>query len=137
MDITASAGMEVHWKSPKYDGTTHYPEGDYCCSLNITIPATYSMFMVTMEMQSPSNIYESSGCTYDNIEYHSSSGISSTLCGNLGGQTWTEMMVYNAPLYFSFTWCSYKADGSTEVGFDMKVSGVDLMGRKIVGFKRN
>jgi len=123
-----SDGDTSYWASPNYDGNSkNYPEGDYCCWLNITIPSSYNMFMVTMEMSSPSNIHETSSCSGDLITYHSSAGTSSTLCGDLSGQTWTEMQVYDGPKVFGFQWCSVKSDGGTNLGFNMTISGQDLM----------
>merc|ERR1711915_599322 len=58
--LTASDGMSETWESPNYDGISSYPYGEYCCWMNITIPDTYSMFMVTMEMSSSSGIHETS-----------------------------------------------------------------------------
>merc|ERR1711874_744021 len=126
-ELTAYHGMKEYWVSPKYDGTTHYPHGDYCCSLNITIPKPLNMFMVNMEMESPSRIYESNQCIHDNIAYTGSSGHTSTICGDLGGQTWSEVTAYNPPLHFHFTWCSTAADGhKTDIGFKMRITGQDL-----------
>merc|ERR1739842_65081 len=133
-EVTMSVSTSVYWQSPRYDGTTHGPQGDYCCSLNITIPGTYQMFMANMEMQSPSKIHESSGCKFDHITFTSSTGSSTTLCGNLKDQTWTEMVIFDGEKDFSFEWCSSTEDASgsnkdeTAIGFSMKITGVDLLG---------
>jgi len=86
------------------------------------------MFMVTMTMGSPAQIHETSQCAGDRITYLSSDNIESTLCGDLSGQTWTEIAVYNAPRYFGFEWCSVKDDGGTDVGFQMTIAGLDTSG---------
>jgi len=123
--------MSVDWQSPLYDGgNTHYPEGDYCCALEITIPSSYLMFMATMQMVSPSKIHETTGCNGDKITYMSSAGVDTQLCGDLSGQSWAENQVFNGPLNFSFTWCSDSTDGGTDVGFKMTITGTDLMGKK-------
>ncbi|CAL4124612.1 unnamed protein product [Meganyctiphanes norvegica] len=89
------------------------------------------MFQVNMEMQSPSNIHETSNCNYDNIAFTNADKKTSTICGKLDGQTWTETAFYHTtPWHFSFTWCSYRADGSTEIGFRMKISGNILAGKR-------
>merc|ERR1739842_147898 len=124
--VTVSDGSSDTWASPRYDGSTHYPEGEYCCWLNVTIPDTFDMFMVIMTMGSPAKIHETSQCAGDRITYLSSSGKESTICGDLAGQTWTETAAFDTPYYFGFEWCSVKNDGGTDVGFEMTVSGLDL-----------
>jgi len=124
--ITVSDGSSDTWASPRYDGSTHYPEGEYCCWLNVTIPDTFDMFMVTMTMGSPAKIHETSQCAGDRITYLSSSGTESTICGDIAGQTWSETASFDTPYYFGFEWCSVKNDGGTDVGFEMTVSGLDL-----------
>merc|ERR1739840_38695 len=126
--FTLEDGDTKSWISPNYDGTTNYPEGEYCCWLNVTIPASYDMFMAVCEMSSPSNIHETRGCTGDTITYYSSAGTSSTLCGDIAGQVWTETSVFaGVSTTFQFKWCSVRDDGGTNVGFNMTITGQDLM----------
>jgi len=131
MAFNATAGETEVWESPNYDGISkHYPEGEYCCWLNITIPAKYDMFAVTMTMVTPSYIHETSQCAGDKITYVASTDVESTLCGELGGQTWTETQIVNGPLSFGFEWCSVKSDGGTDIGFQMNIVSTDLSGKK-------
>merc|ERR1739842_124853 len=129
LNVTVSDGSSDNWKTPNYDGTTHYPEGEYCCWLRVTIPSTYSMFVVIMKMESPAKIHETSQCSGDRITYLSSSSINSTICGDLGGQTWDETAAFTTPLTFGFEWCSVKNDGGTDIGFNMSVTGLDISGK--------
>merc|ERR1711915_157812 len=126
--IIASDGMSETWESPNYDGdTANYPEGNYCCWLNVTIPSKYDMFIVNMEMTNPSRIYETSQCIGDHIDYWDSAGQFVTLCGDLSSQTWSELAVFDAPINFGFHWCSDRSDGGTDIGFQMTITGFDLI----------
>merc|ERR1712142_511230 len=127
MTVTLTDGMSVNWSSPNYDGTKHYPEGDYCCWLNVTIPAKYSIFLATMKMVGDAQIHETSSCNGDLITYYDSAGSAgSTLCGVLTGQTWSEMAIFDAPLTFNYEWCSDRSDGGTDIVFVMSISGLDI-----------
>jgi len=122
--------MEMYWTSPLYDGVTHYPYNDYVCTLTITIPAAYMMFMVNMELMEPSHIYETNACSGDNLLFTPSTGAVVTSCGDIESHSWTETTIFDGPKTFSFTWTSVAADGGTDVGFKIKISGHNLMGKK-------
>jgi len=125
--LTAYHNMEYYWESPNYDGVTHYPHGDYCCSFNITIPASLPMFICNMEMMAPSSIHETSQCKNDHIAYTSAAKHTSIMCGELGGQQWSEVAAYNGPRKFHFTWCSTDNDRyKTDIGFKMEITGFDM-----------
>jgi len=132
LDWTASDGGSATWASPGYDGVTNYVNADYCCWLNVTVPSTYSFFMVTMAFDSNSYIHETNFCVGDRITYYSSSyptSPASPLCGNIGGQSLQETILAT-PEEFALEWCSDTTDGGTDVGFSMTLSGLDPLGKK-------
>ncbi|CAL4067116.1 unnamed protein product, partial [Meganyctiphanes norvegica] len=130
-DLTMTAGkaiQEMYWSTPNYDGVTKLASSAQTCTLKITIPATLTLFFVHMELQTPSLIYETSGCGGDNLVYTASSGTSVRICGTVSGQSWSELQIFDGPKSFSFTWTSV-ADGGTAVGFKLMITGYDLTGK--------
>ncbi|CAL4069340.1 unnamed protein product, partial [Meganyctiphanes norvegica] len=110
-EVTMSADMEMYWTPSMYDGVNDYSHDDYTCTLKLTIPATYMMFMANMELMTPSLIYETIGCKGDNLVYTASSGNAVCICGTVSGKSWSESTFFDGPKSFSFTWTSVAADG--------------------------
>merc|ERR1719369_974126 len=85
--------MTEFWTSPQYDGgITNYDAETFTCQLTLTIPAE-TLYIVNLEMQSPSEVFETQGCTGDSFVY-TSMGTSNSYCGDISTEHWTEMQLY-------------------------------------------
>jgi len=127
--IVASHNMTEYWKSPQYDGgITNYDAETFTCQLTLTIPAE-TLYIVNLEMQSPSEVFETLGCIGDNLVY-TSMGTSNSYCGDLSSMQWTEMQLYEAqPKTVTLTFMSKDSDGGVASGFNLKITAMEVASR--------
>ncbi|CAL4157465.1 unnamed protein product, partial [Meganyctiphanes norvegica] len=111
-------------------GVTHYSDMDYECTLLVTMPGNYDMYVVTATFENPSLIFETRGCKGDRLTYTpSAGGPNNFYCGDISETSFKEMTVFDGPKTFSLTWTSVN-DGHTDVGWNITFKGFDVQGRR-------